>query len=1240
MNDDFSGSLTPPCSPYLTESLDFAGDEEYSPPHFSCAPDVCRDGGKSFSADSYLTAGSLKRLLLRLDPSPTSYESDTVEIFGFQWVTETALVESTDLLFGMLRQKISTLENLSQPVSFDFGQVGNIHTEAEEIRNQCVQFLHYIKVFIYRFLEQPTNLDDLPVHPYEELEAQLPSKLIEELHGLTLFMGHLYELPTSVLGAFTIQHHVKFLPASWHLLHLHLDIRWSILEILQLLGDKMQGQIVYAHQFINLIGENLTSVSLFESHCENLVWDLIGLAASRYTKVRPSEALTNHPYPCMCIKELWVLIVQFLDHRSKGSSSECFWNMINKLLRSILQGSSGTEAHRICSMVQCKDSLGLTWWLISHLSSLYQFDRNGNHEEQVQSVSNWKFVEDLLKKSTTIQSSILEDQLRMHLQCCLSLCDLWESNLTAITILWEYYSKNLNSSFNIPWLGVKALASVTKTPCSMLEVVKGCCADEQNADLYKSDNSYLIFLRIMARLMKKAKDSTGTHPWKQIKGRIYSKFHQKKMQDLTEVGLQNFFTLFLLLATVAETEDVASRVMDLLHFLVPSHISTAQRNLVWRGNFAFLLIYVKKNMDISALGEKLSDNFRETSKEFLVCKGDFGQKHTLWTLLSTYVDGVQEVFETSHHLQLSEEKLLNDGFSMMLPACRESELCAVLHFQQSAVSRLRSINGRAVQGHWNLDSSVQSLSVVKERHLAVASALWRNFFPFLKSLRLSQTPPSQLADTAAAYTLLALEMPSSAPSDLQPQPFVSMMQLFGWDDMITPQLVSRYLCHLIPNSALMETFSGIGYSSYQTLSLRAWIRCVLQMFIDQPVGGVIRKDAEHTSALTEQLGELTRLVFKLPEMENILSKGQIEPKCYRQEPKSALLQFIRAAGITYGGLQTLGDKSAMVSKCLEYIGDILKYVKLYLSKKGPTEGLQITYRTVGCLVRHWALMLATSKAQQLLFRIIDYLLLPHALFQQDKGLPPALLSAIKENLPLFLQGLSIIACQSQSQGAYVKQQLKTIIQQYFGRFLLSAPSVSVTGTHPMLLAVCDSVHSQNTVHLRRIIMQVISDGYLQFKGHSPPPRLASILGFILDVFQRSKSIDVGDAESLLSVLKCLILVNEPQVRKLSTDILQHMVEDTHTNPDGETAKQIISILRRFIQDNSVMYDHQIYSILVTISVLNQNLVISLIPTITQSLKESEHKRGLGRNASSREAYRRLLSHLGEHGQAELQKLEN
>lgn len=39
---------------------------------------------------------------------------------------------------------------LVQPLSCVIGQAGNLHYEAEDLRQQCVSFLQYIKVFLYR----------------------------------------------------------------------------------------------------------------------------------------------------------------------------------------------------------------------------------------------------------------------------------------------------------------------------------------------------------------------------------------------------------------------------------------------------------------------------------------------------------------------------------------------------------------------------------------------------------------------------------------------------------------------------------------------------------------------------------------------------------------------------------------------------------------------------------------------------------------------------------------------------------------------------------------------------------------------------------------------------------------------------------------------------------------------------------------------------------------------------------
>lgn len=73
----------------------------------------------------------------------------------------------------------------------------------------------------------------------------------------------------------------------------------------------------------------------------------------------------------------------------------------------------------------------------------------------------------------------------------------------------------------------------------------------------------------------------------------------------------------------------------------------------------------------------------------------------------------------------------------------------LLSFVHVCLCPSRRVHQRSVQSAPNLAWAPATSSVVKERHLAVAAALWAHFFPFLRSLRLSQTPPAQLADAAA-----------------------------------------------------------------------------------------------------------------------------------------------------------------------------------------------------------------------------------------------------------------------------------------------------------------------------------------------------------------------------------------------------------------------------------------------------------------------------------------------------------
>ncbi|XP_076851463.1 protein MMS22-like isoform X2 [Brachyhypopomus gauderio] len=1221
MEEDFSQSLTPPVSPFTVEELPVSS----RPPHFSCVCDPGREESCRLSCEGYVGRGALKRLLLKLDPAPADFDADTVDIFGFPWVTETALVESTTLLFGLFRQKVFRLESLVHSSSQGFGQASSLHYEAEELRQQCTLFLTYVKVFIYRFLEATPALDEGPAHPFARLEAQLPSTLVEQLFSMTLLMGRLRDLPAHVQSTYTIQHPGKLLPPAWHLLHLHLDVHWAVLEILHLLGQK-------------IMGETLTNISLFEDHLNNLLCDLVGLAMNKYSKVRASEALSTTHYHCVCSKELWVLIIHLLDHRSKTLHTQSFWAYVNTLLQSVLKGELARQ--ELGLPAHCKDPLGFTWWLLTHIAQLGMFGRNGTLQNQKQMEDNWSFVSELLKSSWDVKAGLQEEHVRMHVHCCLSLSLMWTSNVGAVATLWEYFSKNLSGSFSVPWLGVSGLGSVSPSPLALLEQAKSCSspaplASTSHTQLYLSANSFLIFLRVLALHLKQ--EGAPGAPWRQIKGRIYAKFHARRMAELSESGLHHFLLLFLVLACCADLEDVAGRACDLLG-LLPGATGPGVRALQWRGQLALTLLYGERGLDLAAPAARLAASFASAAREFYLKTTEPARRAALWPLLASYLEGVGEVWETSATLCLSEEKLLGEGFSLLLPACRAAELSTALGFLQTALAQLRRVQQLCHQRTCSADSSscASPPSVAKERHLAVATALWSHFFPFLRSLRLSQTPPPQLADAGAGFTLLALDMPNSAPQDLQPRPVQAIMQCFGWDEMLCPLLVTRYLNHLLQNGDLVSWLgSGSGSSVAQALCVRAWIRCLLQQYLHKS------PDAHNSRTgrtLDEQLAGMTRLVFGLPELESLLQTADLQVSSAKMEARPALALFIKSVGRVYSGLQLLSERTSLVCRALEYVGDILKYIKPYLLNRS-TEGLQLTYWALGYMVKMWSPLLATAKALPLLLRIVDVLLLPHALLQQDKAPPTQLVSAIRDTLPLYLQGLSVSAGISQTQGAYLKQQLRNVITQYLSRFLPATPSAGAVANHPVLLAGCESVPSPRGAGLRRSILQVLRENFLQFKGHAPPPRLAAVLSFLLELLRRNNDTDPTLLTlPLPSVLRCLMLVNEPQVKRLSTDCLQLIVERCSSGQQ-EPCEHTLPILRSFVEENEGVYDLQVYTVLESVALLTPSTVVGLIPVLSQSLYNTEQKRGLGRNTSLRNGYRAVLVLLGEAGQAEMVSLD-
>lgn len=56
---------------------------------------------------------------------------------------------------------------------------------------------------------------------------------------------------------------------------------------------------------------------------------------------------------------------------------------MNKTLNNIFERPTNSERMSSFETIQCKDPLSFSWWIVTHLASLYQFDRNGNIDEKV-----------------------------------------------------------------------------------------------------------------------------------------------------------------------------------------------------------------------------------------------------------------------------------------------------------------------------------------------------------------------------------------------------------------------------------------------------------------------------------------------------------------------------------------------------------------------------------------------------------------------------------------------------------------------------------------------------------------------------------------------------------------------------------------------------------------------------------------------------------------------------------------
>ncbi|XP_070567865.1 protein MMS22-like [Ptychodera flava] len=620
------GSITPPLSPKSLEDVNSPASKRQRVELFTdiTAEDftkssVCfhcnkRGTGTSLwqpvstwkpASDSYLASGSLSLTLLGDDPSDGSFLDLLTDLYGYKHVTASALFQQTKILFYLTRQKLSEFRRLTESKPFVQVGTGGVNSQVQWLHSQCCHFLQYVKVVIYRYYDPALALDPSQtlIEHFRNI-SEFPTSFLHHMGGLINHLGSLYVIQKKSL--------------SKDLLHLHLDFHWSVVEILHIFHIKVKDLAVQSEV-----------CQLFNTHLKTLLWDLVLIANTNHKNISSYQFHQSSIFPCHCFQELWILLLHLLDNRHQQLDTESFWCHIYSILHTVLSRQIPEEVsqHGVpTDSLESIDVQGLCWWLVLHMAPLYQYNEFGQITTNQTSVkNNWLMIQDLWKTAFSQDAIPEEGKVRCYLKCCIALSSYWDHNLIFVGTILERFHRRLNDTFHIPSLGLQDFTTNTKkTGGQWFEECFYRCKenDDDHLKIFNEKvNSYGLFLTLLALQLRKGMKSIGSKAWKQLKGRICSKFHQRGMQELSEIGMGHFMDLFLTLSMVVDVKEVGSRLCDFLDMLPSNNISPRKQIVIWKGLFALILNYEDKLVDIKGPAQKLAAQFNKISKEFSQLEG-------------------------------------------------------------------------------------------------------------------------------------------------------------------------------------------------------------------------------------------------------------------------------------------------------------------------------------------------------------------------------------------------------------------------------------------------------------------------------------------------------------------------------------------------------------------------------------------------------------------------------------------
>ncbi|XP_028412649.1 protein MMS22-like [Dendronephthya gigantea] len=1166
-------------------------DEEFTP-FLNCCNALNNLEGRQVPTrlqGSYFEHGFLSRLLQNESKKEDFFQKPIVKLFDYQFITASALFEQRQKLFYFLRQKIFEFENHASEQGLSSFMSGDNYWFYLNIRKQCCSFLLYVNEFIHRNL--PSYVTSTETNELHQESWNFPSCLRKDVNNLwSGFIGPVSNLQNSSFLKFDGVNASGRSPAA-QLLHLHLELRWGLIDILW--------QLYSAQNYDERCFDQLVEI---EENVSALLKDLLHIATHIKRGSMPTSLLNTTPFLCACVMELWVIAIHFLDFLSTNHEVKSFWSALTMILNEeVLQREKDHEKKSSPdgSAINCKSPKAFCWWILVHVAPLYWYNVKGEYilREKAVVPGNWILVLDLLRLSFLAkdQQKVPEDLSRCYLSCCLQISQHWQPNNDVVLLLWDYFHKKMNEMFYAPNQKLQIGAYLRDTPPNeWLEQVLSRC----NNPVMCSDNdtSFELFLKILALHLKKLKYTKTLQGWKQLKGRFYSRFHKKRMEELSEQGIMNFFDLFLTLACVGELQDVSNKMLSFLELLDFNSLKCEKKKCVWKGYFVLLFLYQSKEADAEGIVPKLADKFTDICRSYKdVCGQHNVTAKTLWSLISIFLENAQEPLEYR-----SDYNMIGEGFAILLPICNDKELQTLVNFIQATLSIISN----------KLQEGTKSTCAV------LAQSLWDYVFPHIKQRitdpSLTSDCLSQLTNLVVGFTLLSIPLPPKGSSQTL-ETFDNLVQNFGLSDCTSASMSCQFLATLLTSPDALERFQSCN--EFQTKLIHSWFRCALQI-----------------SSRDQRLLNLTRIVFMKISQTGEIIKTQRSVVAGNVE--AALTSLTRGLGETFSSLELLEETLAFREKALLIIGEFLKYIESFIKQGGPADCLRISYKVAASLVKDCAkIIYRKSQLDCQLPKMIDHLILP-----LSSTISPAITQCIKLNLTEFLAGMATLDFRRDE---FIKRKIKQIYTRYFFKtnqeWYLSNHLTPKNPFVEVLKGTFCMNPSEDASDFRQFVINIIKENHLVVPGIFPQ-QLAPTLFFLVDLFKQTISPHETAKNTPLLLNKVLACVlncdmsnpgTEPEhIRNKATESLELMLNSCQKAQDAISRESLLKLLKEFIFSNIHEVQGTIFKTLSTLSKFDKELVVSTLPLSKEAILNTERRRGVGTDIRLRTSFKTLVENLG------------